>query len=80
MSNETTTKGERIMDTETKEFDLTYAIISYESGEMEEAQFLELFSYLVTTGMAWRLQGCYGRMAAALISNHILSPSGEVLR
>jgi hypothetical protein len=79
MSNETTTKGERIMDTETKEFDLTHAIISYESGEMEEAEFLELFSYLIKTRLAWTLQGCYGRTAAALISNRIISPDGEVL-
>ena len=79
MQSETTFKQEDIMDTETKEFDLTYAIISYESGEMEETEFLELFSYLIKTGLAWTLQGCYGRTAAALISGRILSPDGEVL-
>ena len=46
---------------------------------MEETEFLELFSYLIKTGLARTLQGCYGRTAAALISGRILSPDGEVL-
>jgi hypothetical protein len=54
-------------------YDLTTAIINYETGAMEtEEELLELFQYLVDTGMAWSLQGSYGRTAYALIeAGHI---------
>lgn len=57
---------------ETK-YDLTTAIINYETDQMETTdEVLELFQYLVDTGMAWSLQGHYGRMATALIeAGHI---------
>ncbi len=42
-------------------------IIQYEGGEMDNDQIVEFFQYLVDTGMAWTLQGSYGRMAHALI-------------
>jgi hypothetical protein len=48
-------------------FDLTTRIIAYESGEISEGEFYELFQYLVDTGLAWSLQGSYGRLAKALI-------------
>jgi len=47
--------------------DLTTRIIEYESGEMEETRVIELFQDLVNNGLAWQLQGSYGRMAMALI-------------
>lgn len=42
-------------------------IIAYEAGELGEDETLELFAELVRTGLAWRLQGHYGRTAASLI-------------
>lgn len=57
----------------TKEkFDHVGAIIAFESGELNEAGVIELFQYLVDTGLAWSLQGFYGRTARALIeAGHI---------
>lgn len=42
-------------------------IIEYENGELDEQEVIELFQRLIDNGMAWQLQGHYGRTAAALI-------------
>jgi hypothetical protein len=53
---------------------LVNKIISYESGEMDEAETIEFFQELINTGLAWQLQGHYGRTAAALIEAGECSP------
>lgn len=47
--------------------DLVDAIIRFESGDMEDEEVIELFQNLVDTGLAWQLQGSYGRTAKSLI-------------
>jgi hypothetical protein len=59
--------------------DVVGQIMAYEDGELDDAETLELFSELVKSGMAWSLQGSYGRAAAALIEAGYLSPTGEIL-
>lgn len=49
------------------EYDVTGAIIAYEQGDLDEDEVIELFQHLVDSGLAWQLQGHYGRMAMALI-------------
>jgi hypothetical protein len=53
-------------------------IIDYENGELNAEDTLALFSDLVRTGMAWSLQGHYGRAAAALIESGILDRNGTI--
>ena len=43
-------------------------VISYEQGELDEEGIIDLFQELITSGMAWKMQGSYGRTASALIN------------
>ena len=49
-------------------YDITSAIMAFEDGGLDDDEMIELFQHLVTTGLAWQLQGSYGRAAAALIN------------
>ena len=42
-------------------------IIDYENGDLGEDEIIELFQHLIDTGLAWSLQGHYGRTAMDLI-------------
>lgn len=44
-------------------------IIRYEQGEMTQEETIKFFQGLIDSGMAWRLQGHYGRCATALIKD-----------
>lgn len=48
-------------------------IIAYESGMMDEDTMIEFFQKLVDSGVAWQLQGSYGRQAARLIEQGLVS-------
>ena len=42
-------------------------VIAYEQGELDEEGIIELFQELINSGLAWEMQGSYGRTAKALI-------------
>lgn len=48
-------------------YDYVGAIMDYEAGELDDDKVIELFQYLVDTGLAWQLQGSYGRIAQHMI-------------
>ncbi len=56
-------------------YDHVGAIIEYEGGEADDVRTLELFQNLVDTGLAWQLQGHYGRTATALIEHGVVADS-----
>lgn len=56
--------------------DLIDAISAYEAGELDGEETVKLFQELVNSGLAWQLQGSYGRTAEQMISaGYITRPS-----
>ena len=56
-----------------QKYDVTGQVIAYEMGQLNDDEVRTLFQHLINTGLAWTLQGSYGRMAQALIE------AGEVI-
>ena len=46
-------------------------IVAYESGEMQDEEIIDFFQRLIDSGMAWSLQGSYGRMAMNLVEDGV---------
>jgi hypothetical protein len=53
-------------------------IIAYEQGELNDREVVCLFADLVRSGMAWSLQGSYGRTANALIKEGWFDREGNL--
>ena len=49
-------------------------ILAYESGECTDQEIIDGFQDLIDSGMAFQLQGSYGRMAMALIDAGYCTP------
>ena len=56
------------------------AIIEYEQGELSPDCTLDLFSELIKTGQAWKLQGHYGRTAEHLIQKGFITRDGQITK
>ncbi|MHA1482983.1 MAG: DUF7417 domain-containing protein [Candidatus Heimdallarchaeaceae archaeon] len=57
--------------------ELTSVIIAYEQGELSKDDTIALFQKLINNGMAWKLQGHYGRTAMSLIEAGLCTARGE---
>lgn len=63
-----------------KSFDSLGFIMAYEGGECSSEEIIDGFAELIKSGLAWSLQGHYGRMAHSLIEGGYISKEGEVLQ
>ena len=61
----------------TRKRDIVDYIMDYESGNMSDLDILRMFSELIKNGMAWTLQGHYGRTANSLIESEYLMDNGD---
>lgn len=49
-------------------------MMDWECGELDEEETIILFQGLIDSGLAWKLQGCYGRAAEAMIEAGYCNP------
>ncbi len=54
-------------------------MMGFEDGGLTDVDIIDLFSYLIKTEQAWRLQGMYGRFANDLIKNNVIDKKGKIL-
>lgn len=54
-------------------YDEVSAIMAYEQGNLGNDETVTLFQRLVDSGLAWQLQGSYGRMATRLIREGLVT-------
>ncbi len=60
------------MPNDRKVYDPLDDMVAWESGTLDDDGILRLFQHLVDSGMAWTLQGMYGRTAQALIDSGLI--------
>jgi hypothetical protein len=53
-------------------------IIAFEQGDLDPARVIDLFAELIKSGLAWRLQGSYGRAAFDMIESGLITRNGEI--
>ena len=61
-----------------KELNIVGLMMSFEDGTISDDGFIKLFEHLIKTGMAWTLQGFYGRTAKAVIEKGFIDNEGNV--
>jgi len=59
------------------DMDVMDSIIRYENGNMGEKEEIRFFQNLINTGLCWKLQGHYGRVATHLLEEGLIIKSND---
>lgn len=73
LSREEQAQAEHLASFDTKNHVTANELLAYEQGELEYDECVQLFQKLVNSGLAWRLQGFYGRTAQALLDDGLIT-------
>lgn len=61
-------------------YDSVGNIVAFEQGELDEEATIALFQHLIDTGLAWSLQGHYGRTAADCLRAGLCQATTSIAR
>ncbi len=53
--------------------DIVDMLMAYEEGSLSQNDEIKLFQHLVDTGLAWSLQGHYGRVATSMLNAGLIN-------
>ena len=56
-------------------FSAVAACEGFDGEDHDEATMISAWQYLIDTGLAWQLQGFFGRTAAAMIEQGVCTPA-----
>lgn len=65
--------------TNTEDTGLLDQMIAWEEGEITYEGMIALFQELVNSGLAWQLQGMYGRQASAMLDAGVITSPFQVV-
>jgi hypothetical protein len=57
-----------LRDVEPDTYDVIAGLLAYEQDDLDDAGTIQLFQYLIKSGLAWTLDAHYGRVANYLIN------------
>lgn len=55
--------------------EMAQKVIDFEEDKLSDEEVIDLFQHLVDSGVAWSLQGQYGRIAVSLIDAGYVKPA-----
>jgi hypothetical protein len=59
--------------------DLVIDLMSYEAGELDDTETLELFGLLIKSGMCWKLGSHYWNEGSRLIDARLITEEGGIV-
>ncbi|WSQ31214.1 hypothetical protein OG763_38395 [Streptomyces sp. NBC_01230] len=59
--------------------DLVIDLMSYEAGELDDSETLELFALLIMSGMCWKLGRHYWDAGSRMIDARLITEEGVIL-
>lgn len=59
------------------DYDAVAACEGFDGADHDEETMISAWQHLIDTGLCWKLQGCFGRQAQAMIDDGLCTHKGE---